>query len=521
MAGPAQLPVSSASATLTLRPPVAFRTTRGSISCPPVSRDQAVSTRAFFSAVASAGSGQFCGRSCARAAWAWSRPAVIVRPGASDSPRASNSCRNRVPWPHLVPCGSPRLTDRRERRPVPDVPPSPPAPAVDTVLGHSSIRKVPLVTYLVGLDLRGRPVLVVGAGRLAARQVPALLDAGAKVTLVAPEATPTLEGLALQGTLRWERRTYADADLDDTWFVLAATGRPDVDAAVAADAERCRLFCLQAEQQDDDPTAGAGSASQRPGRVALVGAGPGADGLITVRGQRLLADADVVLADRLVPQNLLADLPGHVLVVDAAKNPNGPAMSQETINALLVEHARAGRRVVRLKGGDPYVFGRGSEELEACLEAGVECDVVPGVSSAFAGPAVAGVPVTHRGVAHEIVVVSGHRPPGHPESQVDWTAIGRLRGTVVLLMAVATFPEIARTLVEAGRPPDTPVLVVQRAYAPDQDVLVTTLAEAPDLFRWTPVSPPAVITVGRVVERAALQVYARGTGLPEPARPEQ
>jgi uroporphyrin-III C-methyltransferase/precorrin-2 dehydrogenase/sirohydrochlorin ferrochelatase len=187
--------------------------------------------------------------------------------------------------------------------------------------------------------------------------------------------------------------------------------------------------------------------------VALVGGGPGDPELITVRGRRLLARADVVVTDRLGPRDLLDSLGHHVEVIDASKIPYGRAMNQARINELLVEHARAGKFVVRLKGGDPYVFGRGFEEALACAEAGVPVTVVPGVTSAFAAPAVADVPVSHRGVAHEIVVVSGHVGPDDPRSLVDWPALARLRGTVVLLMAVERIGAFADALMAGGRPP--------------------------------------------------------------------
>ena len=167
---------------------------------------------------------------------------------------------------------------------------------------------------------------------------------------------------------------------------------------------------------------------RRTGGVALVGGGPGDPGLITVRGRQLLADADVVVADRLAPRSLLDELAPSVEIVDAAKIPRGRAMAQEDINALLVAKARQGLFVVRLKGGDPFVFGRGGEELLACLRAGVPVTVVPGVSSATAVPAAAGVPVTHRGVAQEFHVISAHVPPGDQRSTVDWAALGSSTG---------------------------------------------------------------------------------------------
>ncbi|PTA47531.1 uroporphyrinogen-III C-methyltransferase [Micromonospora sp. RP3T] len=234
------------------------------------------------------------------------------------------------------------------------------------------------------------------------------------------------------------------------------------------------------------------------GSVAVVGGGPGPDDLITVRGKALLDAADVVVVDRLAPQGLLAGLRPAVLVVDAAKVPRGPSMAQDTINAALVTHARAGRRVVRLKGGDPYLFGRGHEEVRACAEAGVPVTVVPGVSSAFAAPALAGVPVTHRGVAHDVTVASGHLPPGHPGSLVDWAALGRARGTLVLLMAVDTIAKIAAVLVEHGRAPETPVLAVQDAGHPGQREVPARLDEIGAVAARQGIRPPAVFVVGQV-----------------------
>ncbi|MET7375359.1 uroporphyrinogen-III C-methyltransferase [Micromonospora arida] len=242
-----------------------------------------------------------------------------------------------------------------------------------------------------------------------------------------------------------------------------------------------------------------GHAHHDPGSVAVVGGGPGPDDLITVRGKGLLDAADVVVVDRLAPQGLLAGLRPDVLVVDAAKVPRGPSMAQEAINAALVSHARAGRRVVRLKGGDPYVFGRGHEEVQACVAAGVPVTVVPGVSSALAAPALAGVPVTHRGVAHDVTVVSGHLPPGHPDSLVDWAALARARGTVVLLMAVDTIAKIASVLIEHGRAPETPVLAVQDAGQADQRSLPARLDEIGAVAAQEGVGPPAVFVLGPVV----------------------
>lgn len=237
----------------------------------------------------------------------------------------------------------------------------------------------------------------------------------------------------------------------------------------------------------------------RLGRVALVGAGPGDPELITVKGRRLLGEADVVVTDRLVPGLLLDELRPEVELIDASKIPYGPAAGQAEINRILVDRARSGRFVVRLKGGDPYVFGRGGEEVIACAEAGVPVTVVPGVSSSIAAPAVAGIPVTHRGVAHEFTVVSGHLPPDHPDSLLDWTALAQLRGTLVVLMGLKNLAAITEALLARGRAPQTPAAVVREGTTDNQQVLRATLATLADEVRQAGVQPPAVVVVGDVV----------------------
>ena len=396
--------------------------------------------------------------------------------------------------------------------------------------------------YPVGLRLLDRRVVVVGGGQVAHRRVAGLLEARARVTVVSPEVTPALEALVEPGSLTWVRRRYEPGDLAGAWYAVAATDDPAVNAAVAEEADRSRIFCARADDRSassvwtpavgrhgelvvgvhggGDPQRAIGvrdavvagltdgsiadRASRTPavaqaGSVVLVGGGPGDPGLITVRGRQAVAQADVVVADHLAPLSLLESLPAHVEVIDASKLPRGRSMAQEQINALLIERARAGRRVVRLKGGDPFVFGRGMEELEACVAAGVPVEVVPGVTSAIAVPALAGIPVTHRGLTHEFVVVSGHVPPGHPQSLVDWAAIARLRGTVVVLMGVDTAPAIAAALVEHGRPPDTPVAVVTDGSTVTQRTVRTTLADLPRAVVEEGIRPPAVWVVGAVV----------------------
>jgi len=390
--------------------------------------------------------------------------------------------------------------------------------------------------YLVGLDLRDRLVVVVGGGSVVQRRVPRLLAAGAKVRVISPSVTAVVEGMVGSGEVDWQRRRYADGDLADAWYVLACTDDPDANAAVVAEARRRRVFCVRADAGElgsavtpavgehegltlgvlsgGEPRRSAAvrtalvealhagqiddSATPATPGVALVGGGPGDPGLITVRGRRLLSRADVVVADRLAPQRLLEELPSHVQVIDASKIPYGRAMQQEAINAALIDAAKAGKFVVRLKGGDPFVFGRGFEELLACVEAGVPVTVVPGVTSAFAAPAAAGVPVSHRGVAHEIVVVSGHAAPDDPSSLIDWPALGRLRGTLVLLMGVQRIAAFADVLIEHGRPPDSPVAVIQDGTLRGQRTLRSTLAKVADDMAGEGIRPPAIIVIGPV-----------------------
>jgi uroporphyrin-III C-methyltransferase/precorrin-2 dehydrogenase/sirohydrochlorin ferrochelatase len=221
-----------------------------------------------------------------------------------------------------------------------------------------------------------------------------------------------------------------------------------------------------------------------------------------VKGRRLLAAADVVVADRLVPGMLLGELRPEVEFVDAAKVPYGPAAAQEEINRILVDRALEGKFVVRLKGGDPFVFGRGGEEAIACAEAGVPVLVVPGVTSSIAAPALAGIPVTHRGVAHEFTVVSGHVPPDSPASLIDWPALGRLRGTVVVLMGLKNLAAISARLIAEGRPAGTPAAVVQEGSTTHQRALHSTLGAIAADVAEAGIRPPAVVVVGDVVRIA-------------------
>jgi uroporphyrin-III C-methyltransferase/precorrin-2 dehydrogenase/sirohydrochlorin ferrochelatase len=396
--------------------------------------------------------------------------------------------------------------------------------------------------YLVGLRLSGRKVVVVGGGTVAQRRLPLLLANGADVHVITRAATPAVEALQDQSPgITLALRDFTDADLDGAWYVIAATDDAAVNEAIVAGADRRRVFCVRADVavegsavtpasfEYDGLAVGvlAGGEHRRSAAirnalrealqtgvmsdtadapftgVALVGGGPGDPELITVRGRRMLAHADVVVADRLAPPELLAELSPHVEVIDAAKIPYGRAMAQEAINAVLVDRAQQGKFVVRLKGGDPFVFARGYEEVLACAEAGIPVTVVPGVTSAIGVPALAGVPVTHRHVTHEFVVVSGHVAPDHPESLVNWNALAQLSGTIVLLMAVERIELFAAALLAGGRPADTPVLVVQHGTTAAQRTLRATLADAPERIREEGIRPPAIIVIGSVAAFAA------------------
>jgi uroporphyrinogen III methyltransferase / synthase len=235
----------------------------------------------------------------------------------------------------------------------------------------------------------------------------------------------------------------------------------------------------------------------RIGTVALVGAGPGEPGLITVRGLELLRRAQVVVYDRLVDPRLLDEAP-RARRIFAGKASGNHALPQERINALLIMHARRGRRVVRLKGGDPFVFGRGGEEADALARARIPFEVVPGVSSAIAAPAYAGIPVTHRGVASSFTVVTGHGS-AEPESGVDWARLARSADTLVVLMGVESLPRIACELIAHGRAATTPVALVRWGTTSAQETLTGTLRDIAARAARARLEPPVVIVIGDVV----------------------
>jgi uroporphyrin-III C-methyltransferase/precorrin-2 dehydrogenase/sirohydrochlorin ferrochelatase len=408
--------------------------------------------------------------------------------------------------------------------------------------------------------------VVVGGGPVAARRARSLVEAGARVRVVAPDVCEELRVLAdvsPPGAVELVARPYRTGDLDGAWLAHTATGSAETDRHVSDDAELARVFCVTAgdasvgsawvpavartpladggevtvsvtagrdprrsrairdavsaalqsgalplrrhrpkAHSPADPSSPAEPSSliepvgtpDRLGRVWLVGGGPGDTGLVTARGRTVLAQADVVVVDRLGPRALLHELSPDVEVIDVGKTSGNHPVPQHEINALLVQHALAGRDVVRLKGGDPYVFGRGGEELSACRAAGIEVEVVPGVTSAVSVPAAAGIPVTHRGVARGFSVLTGHdgaaEVPGGPDH------------TLVLLMGVTRLADTAEALITRDRPADTPVAIVEDGYGPDQRVTVGTLATIAARAAEVDVRPPAIIVVGAVVRLA-------------------
>ncbi|WP_404390230.1 uroporphyrinogen-III C-methyltransferase [Humibacillus xanthopallidus] len=411
------------------------------------------------------------------------------------------------------------------------------SPPKTRAAGSSNQPAAPKAALPVVLDLGGRLVVAVGGGPVSARRVRAFLDERAVVRVVTPWLCEDLRDLADAGRVEWVERDYVGpSDLDGAWLVHTATGEPSVDREVAADAEALRLWCIDATDAaatsasmtaradvttpDGRVTVSAYAAGDpglavtvrdgveqaiatggldlrrtrthgRKGWVALVGGGPGIDGLLTTRGRELLASADVVVVDRLAPRAVVDRLPASVRVIDVGKTPGNHPVPQSRINDILVEEAQRGFGVVRLKGGDPYVLGRGGEERDACEAHGIPVEVVSGVTSAISVPAAAGIPVTHRGVARGFSVVTGHEDiPALPTGGDH---------TLVLLMGVTQLHRTTDLLVAHGRSADCPVAVVERGYQPDQRTTVGTVATIADLAAERGVRAPAVIVVGDVV----------------------
>ncbi|MBP6087530.1 MAG: uroporphyrinogen-III C-methyltransferase [Rhodoluna sp.] len=383
--------------------------------------------------------------------------------------------------------------------------------------------------YPIGLRLAGRKVVVVGGGLVGTRRVRALLEVGARVVVISPAVTDELAQLADAGEIELFEREFSAGDLAGAWLAHTATGVAAVDAAVSAEAEASQILTVNAAEaekstawvpavaRDGSLTVAAfgggeprratalrdqivssvfNNEPQVAGTVALIGGGPGDPELVTLRAKKLLAGADVVVYDRLSPFQLVSELQpraaaGLVDLIDVGKAPDNHPVPQDEINAILVREAQSGKRVVRLKGGDPYVFGRGGEELIACAEAGIEVEVVSGISSSISVPAIAGIPVTHRGIATGFTVVTGHEA-------VRNIAGGRDH-TVVILMGVSTLADSAAALATEGRGFDCPVAIIEDGFGPNQRVTIATLGTIASIAEATGVKAPAVIVIGDVV----------------------
>ena len=312
-------------------------------------------------------------------------------------------------------------------------------------------------------------VLVVEPGPRASETVQSLLDQGARVDVQSPAPDARLVDLAGRRLIT----LHTEDDLD--------TGRYDI---VLRDPLRA---------------AATATTDRTTGRVVLVGGGPGPLGLLTIAGLEAVRAAEVLVGDRLAPLAALEQAKPGAEVVHVGKIPRGEFTPQEQINAILVDRALAGRRVVRLKGGDNFVFGRGGEEWNACVEAGIPVEVVPGVSSSIAVPALAGIPLTHRSLTQGFVVVSGHVTPEDPRSDIDWDALARLGLTIVILMGVAALPQITARLLRAGLDPATPAASIADGGMPSQRLVRGDLATLPAAAAAEDIGAPAVTVIGPAV----------------------
>ncbi len=398
------------------------------------------------------------------------------------------------------------------------------------------------MTTMIGMALTGRQVVMVGGGEVAARRIRRFLLDGALIRVVAPDVGAATARLIAENDLEWRARGVVPADVADAWLVHTATGDPRVDAEVAGFCEHQRVLCinagdgghgtarLAAETRSGDSIVGVVSdtgidpgrtrllrdaiaerlregglpvrrrRATSVGRVHLVGGGPGPVDLITVRGRRLIAEADVVVVDRLGPTGVLAELAPDVEVIDVGKRPQHHPVPQNEINEILVDRARRGLHVVRLKGGDPFVFGRGGEEVAACLAAGIPVDVVPGLSSIVSVPQAAGIPVTHRGTAAALHVVNGQDAP----SPATLAALRDPQTTTVVLMGVSALADFVRTALHAGVDAELPVAIVESGHTDAQRTTRAPLAQIVDAARAGAVRNPAVLVFGHVAAAGLL-----------------
>lgn len=402
--------------------------------------------------------------------------------------------------------------------------------------------------YPLLLDLRGRDALVVGGGPVAARRVAGLLAAGAAVHVIAVDVCEDLAEHVAAARISWSAREAVTADLDRTtgrwWLVHTATGDPAVDAAIAQRADELGIWCVRADDArasaahtpavasgpdgiqvavsgggdpgrarairdtiaDQLATGSLPLRARRPargsstGRVVLVGGGPGDPGLLTVAGRQWLMRADVVVSDRLGPTSVLGELSHGVEVIDVGKTAGHHPIGQSAINDILVDQASAGRTVVRLKGGDPFVLGRGGEEALHCVAHGIPVEVVPGVTSAISVPAAAGIPVTHRGITTSLVVASAHAGAARA---LDAARTAPPDATLVLLMGLSGLSATTEELLAAGRDPRTPAAVISSGWTPQQRTVTGTLGDIAATVSAAGLPGPVVIVVGDVVTMRA------------------
>jgi uroporphyrin-III C-methyltransferase len=235
------------------------------------------------------------------------------------------------------------------------------------------------------------------------------------------------------------------------------------------------------------------------GKVFLVGSGPGGTGLLAQRAAEIIETADVIFYDQLPGEEILSSLPDNTEKIDCGKYGGRHTLEQQEIESLMVKRAKKGKIVVRLKGGDPFLFGRGGEELETVRAAGIEVEMVPGISSALAVPASVGIPVTHRKYASQVTILTGHEDPTKPEPALDWQLLARSRGTIVILMGVANLGNIARALLDNGKDGSTPVAIIERGLRKDRRVTTGPLSAIGKIAVKSGVKPPAVIVIGDVV----------------------
>ena len=339
-------------------------------------------------------------------------------------------------------------------------------------------------------------MLVIGGGADAMGVVAGLRQEGAVVTVAATELVASLEDLADRELISWHRGPVDDDVIAAAALVVATAQDPDLLLQCRRVGRPVRTVTGADTAPDSGPSP---DAEARPGgEVVLVGGGPGHPDLLTVGGLAALRRADVIVTDRLAPLAALTEARPDAEVIDVGKVPGGRATRQETINQLLIDQARSGRLVVRLKGGDGFVFGRGGEEWQACAAAGVAVRVLPGVSASTGVPGLAGVPLTHRDLVQGFTVVSGHLPPDHPGSTVDWAALARSGTTLVIMMGVATLPLITAELITRGMPAELPAVTIADGGLPGMRTVRGELAKIAELAVDAGIRPPAVTVIGAV-----------------------